>query len=86
MDQYYAIARRMVEMQKSTFDNMLGSMITFWDQAGSMLDWTVGFPEKGKRAFREWIETNKKGCENLKATVSSGYSHLIKFFENPTGK
>jgi hypothetical protein len=45
-----------------------------------MLSGALGFPEEGKKAFGQWIEMNKRGCENLKAVIDNGYSNLEKMF------
>jgi hypothetical protein len=37
-------------------------------------------PEEGRRAFKQWVDVNKKACENLKNAVDIGYSNLEKFF------
>ena len=64
---------------------MIDYAITFWNQAGSMLNWSFNQggcnPEKGKKVVREWIDTNRKGCETFKDAVNLGYSNLEKFFE-----
>ncbi len=81
MNAQFGMAKQMLEMQKSAFDNMISGTIASCDQASSMLELMVGLPEEGKKAFRQWLEMNKKGCENLKALVDNGYSSLNKFFE-----
>jgi hypothetical protein len=47
----------------------------------SFLNQAAWVPEEGKKVFREWVGTNKKGCETLKDAVNSGYSSLGKCFE-----
>jgi hypothetical protein len=84
MKQQFETVKPMLQMQKAAIDNMVGGMIMFCDHANTMLNGAVGFPEEGKKAFRQWIEMNKKGCENLKAVIDAGYSNLEKMLEPQT--
>jgi predicted nucleotidyltransferase len=31
-------------------------------------------PEEGKKALREWVDSDKKACETLKNAVNNGYT------------
>lgn len=80
-----SMGRQMIDLQKIGMEGMIDCSIIFWNQTGSMLNWFLRragwIPEEGKKVFREWIDTNRKGCETFKDAVNSGYSDLEKFFE-----
>ncbi|MEM5786224.1 MAG: hypothetical protein AAGU11_02825 [Syntrophobacteraceae bacterium] len=84
MIQQFKAAKQLIDMQKATFDGMVGSMIMFWDQTGNMVEIAIGFPEEGKKAFKQWIEMNKQACMNLKNVVDSGFVNLQKAFGTET--
>lgn len=71
-----AMAKQMIDLQRMSAEGMINNMIMFWEQTGSVLnsflDKAAWVPEEGKKTFREWIESNKKGCETLKNAVNSG--------------
>ncbi len=80
MNQQFRMAKQMIDMQRASCDGMINSMIMMWEQTGSFLDGASWFPEEGRKAIRQWIDINKKACENLKGAINSGYSSLEKFF------
>ncbi len=84
-EQSTTIAKQMIDLQRISVEGMINNMIVLWDQTGSMLnsvlDQAAWVPEEGKKAFREWIDSNKKGCESLKSAVNNGYNNLGKCFE-----
>jgi hypothetical protein len=84
-EQSSKIAKQMLDMQKVSVEGMISNTIMFWDQTGtawcSLLNQAAWVPEEGKKAFREWIDSNKKGCETLKDAVEKGYASLERFFE-----
>lgn len=88
MYEHSAMAKQMIDLQRMSFEGVINNMITFWDQTGSVfnsfLDKAVWVPEEGKKTFREWIESNKKGCETLKNAMNSGYDNLGKYLEKQT--
>ncbi|MFZ0930103.1 MAG: hypothetical protein WAN11_15970 [Syntrophobacteraceae bacterium] len=83
MDQQ-SMAKQMIDLQRTAFDNMMGNTIMFWNQAGTMmnafLDLAAWLPEDRKKALREWGEMGKTGLENFKNVVDDGYSNLTKVF------
>ncbi len=81
MSNQYAAIKTMLEMQKSAIQSMINGMIVLWDQTERMLNNTVGVPEEGKNAIRQWIEINKKGCENIKAAMDTGYANFERIFD-----
>jgi hypothetical protein len=84
-EQSAAMVKQMIDLQRIGVEGMIGSVIILWDQTGSVLNaileqapWT---PEEGKKVFRAWVDSNKKGCETLKEAVNNGYTNLAKYFE-----
>lgn len=80
MDQQRVIVKQLMDLQRASFDGMINNMIIFWDQTGAMLgsffDQAPMVPDEGRKAFREWIEGNKKGCEAFKNAVHDGFKRL----------
>lgn len=85
MYEHSAMAKQMIDMQRMSVEGMINNMIMFWDQTGSVMtsfmDKAAWIPEEGKKTFREWIESNKKGCETLKNAVNNGYNSMGKCLE-----
>ena len=79
------VAQQMIDMQRTIVEGMIGNMIIFWDQTGSIcnsfLNQAAWMPEEGKKALHGWIDGNKTGCETLKEYVINGYANLGKYFE-----
>jgi len=79
------IAKQMIDMQRAGVEGIISNAMMFWDQTGSvwnsLLNQAAWVPEEGKKAFREWIDSNKKGCETFKDAVNNGYASLEKFLE-----
>lgn len=84
MEQQTRMAKQLMDMQRVAFDGMINNMIMFWDQTGTMvgtvLEQANWVPEEGKKAFREWVDGNKKGCETFKNAVGDGFSRLESCF------
>ncbi len=80
MNPQFKMVKQMIDMQKVSCDGMISSLIMMWDQTGTVLEAAAWFPEEGRKAFRQWVDINKKACENLKSAIDNGYSILEKFF------
>lgn len=76
----FKLAKQMIDMQKASVDGMINGLTMMWDQSAAFLEGATWFPEEGRKAFKQWVDLNKKACENLKDLVNSGYSTLEKFF------
>lgn len=83
LEQQTRVAKQMIDVQRVTVEGLISNMVMFWDQTANMLnsflDQAVWLPEEGKKAFRDWIDTNKKGCENFKNAVNNGYGNIERF-------
>ena len=80
MNQQFKMAKPMIYMQRASAEGMLNSLTMMWDQTAMFLDGATWLPEEGRKAFRQWVDINKKACEDLKAVIAGGYSNLEKFF------
>lgn len=84
-EQTSSMTKQMIDLQRMSVEGLISNMIVFWEQTDSMLNsflsQSVLVPEEGKKVFREWIDSNKKGCETLKDAVNNGYNSLGKCFE-----
>lgn len=84
-EQTASMAKQMIDLQRVSVEGIMSSAVMFWDHAGnivnSFLAQAAWIPEEGKKACREWIDSNRKGCETLKDAVADGYTNLGKFFE-----
>jgi hypothetical protein len=82
MNQQTRMMKQMIDFQRMTVDGVINNMIIFWDQTGNMmnavLDQAAWLPEEAKRPLRQWVDTNKKGCESFREAVCSGYNNLEK--------
>jgi hypothetical protein len=79
MKEQFAMVKQMIDMQKASSDGMINGLIMMWEQTGTIVDGTPWLPEEGRKALREWVDMNRKACENLKSAIDSGYSGLEKF-------
>ncbi len=81
MNQQFRMTKQMIDMQKASFDGMINGLISMWDQTGGVFEGASWLPEEGRKALKQWVDINKKACENLKSAIDSGYSNLDKLFE-----
>ncbi len=81
------MAKQMIDLQKTTFDNTFNAMSMVQEQSEKMLNTflvqATWLPEEGKKAFEEWLKVCKKGCEDFKKTVDEGFKQLEGYFSEP---
>ncbi len=84
-EQTATMTKKMIDLQRVSVEGWIGNMIAFWEQTGSMLNSILNqsawIPDEGKKVVRDWIDTNKRGCETLKDAVNNGYNSLGKCLE-----
>ncbi len=84
-EQTATMTKKMIDLQRVSVESWIGNMIAFWEQTGSMLNSILNqsawIPDEGKKVVREWVDTNKRGCETLKDAVNNGYNSLGKCLE-----
>lgn len=78
------IAKQMMEFNKTAFDNTFNAMTVLQDQTEKLvfrfLEKAPWFPEEGKKAVNEWVNTYKKGREDFKKTTDESYKKLTDYF------
>jgi hypothetical protein len=80
MNQQFRMVKQMIDLQKASSDGMINSLIMIWEQTGTLIEGAALFPEEGRKALGQWVDMNKKACENLKSVIGSSYASLEKFF------
>jgi polyhydroxyalkanoate synthesis regulator phasin len=78
------IAKQIVDFNKTAFDNSFNAMSVIQDQTekmvNAMMEQTTFFPEEGKKAVKDWIETYKKGREEFKASADESFKKVEVYF------
>ena len=78
------IARRMIQFNKTTFDNTFDAMILLEKQLEELfaayLEQTPIIPVEGKKAITDWMKAYKKGREEFKRAVEGNYKKVEDFF------
>jgi hypothetical protein len=80
MNQQFRMVKQTIDLQRASSDGMINSLIMMWEQTGTLLEGAALLPEEGRKALRQWVDMNKKACENLKSAIGSSYSSLEKLF------
>jgi formyltetrahydrofolate synthetase len=74
------MAKQMIELYKTTFDNSFSAMMTLREQMERMANMYWGqmlnLPEEAKKGLNEWTKSYKKNCEEFKKVVDDGFKNL----------
>lgn len=85
MDQKQLV-RQMIEFNKTAFDNTFSAMTVLQDQSEKIvlrfLEKAPWFPDEGKKAFNEWLNTYKSEFEKFKTTADENYKKVTDYFAN----
>lgn len=88
MDQV-SMLKEMLQFNKTAFDNTYNTLEMGHEQndkmINSFLEQANWMPEESKKAIRQWLESYKKGCRNLKTTTDQGYEQVKATLEKQTG-
>ena len=80
------IAKQMIEFNKTAFDNTFSAMITLQDQTEKMvfrfLEKAPWFPEEGKKAINDWMNSYKKGRDDFRTSAEESYKKVATYFAN----
>lgn len=80
------IAKQMIEFNKTTFDSSFNAMVVLQDQAEKMvfgfLEKAAWFPEEGKKAVNDWVNSYKKGREDFKSAYDENYKKVADYLVN----
>ena len=78
------IAKQMIDMQKTTFDNTFNAMVMFQDHtekvANTLFEQANWLPEEGKRFVNQWTEMFRKGRDDVKTAMDDNFSKLLDHF------
>lgn len=77
--------KQMVQFNKTAFDNGFSAMKIAQEQGDKMLaafiEQSTWLPEEGRKAIKDWVEANKKGCDDFKAAMDENYNKIEEFVE-----
>jgi len=77
--------KQMVQFNKTACDNSFSAMKMAQEQGEKMLgaffEQSSWLPEEGKKAIKEWVDANKKGCDDFKAAIDENYKKIEEFIE-----
>ncbi|MEN6373473.1 MAG: hypothetical protein ABFD75_01665 [Smithella sp.] len=78
------IVKQMIDFSKTAFDNSFEAMAVLQDQTEKMVNAMVEqssmMPEEGKKAISDWIQSYKKGRNDLKAAADENFKKVESFF------
>ncbi len=82
------LAKQMIDLQRVSLNGMINNTLILLDQTekmlGVMMDQANWVPDEGKKALREWVDSNKRGCENFKKVVDDGFNRMESCFMGNT--
>jgi polyhydroxyalkanoate synthesis regulator phasin len=80
------IAKKIIDFNKSNFDNTFEAVNLLQDHSERMVDLFLEkatlFPEDGKKVIKEWLESFKKGRKDFKDAVDNSFKSVENYFEN----
>ena len=81
------VAKQMIAFNKTAFDNNFNAMKALHEQTERIVNrfWEKSpmFPEEGKKAIAEWMNSYKKGCDDFKNMVDDNFIKVDDFFKEP---
>lgn len=79
------IAKQMIELNKTAFDNGFNVMNMVYEQNQKMfetfLSQATWMPDAGKQTIKEWLEAYRKGCRQYKKMVDESYAKVEAYFD-----
>ncbi len=73
--------KKLINMQKVTFDNIMDATIAVWNQAegamGAFINMAFYVPEDRKRTLLQWVESGRTGLETFKNAADEAYSKVL---------
>jgi hypothetical protein len=77
------MAKQMLDLYKTSFDNSYGAMMMVQEQMGRLgaMCWgqMVNLPEEAKKDLAEWTTSCKKNCDAFKKAVDKSFQELESF-------
>lgn len=79
------IAKQMIGLQKTFFDNSFNAMVIVQDQSENMFNGFLNqFPwitKDGKKIWNETLQFSKKARDDFKNAIDEGYSRMEALYE-----
>lgn len=79
------IARQMISLHKTMFDNNFQTMKSFYDQTERMVNKLCEnspvIQEEGKKAVSDWMKTFEKGYAEFKRLADENFKKVEAYFE-----
>ena len=86
----FALARQMLDFNKTTFDNAFGAMCQLQEQSERMMNtWieqAAWIPGEGKKALVDMTAMFSKGCAEFKKAVDENFGRVEAYFEQAAKK
>ena len=80
------VAKKAVEVHKTSFDNVFEAVVTIQDQTEKMVNAFLAqasmIPPENKEALGEWVKVYKKGRDDFKHVVDDGYAKVEKYISS----
>ena len=82
------IAKQMVGLQKTAFDNSFNAMLLLQEQTertvNMFLEHTTWPTAEGKKVITDWVKTYNKGCDDFKKLVDESFKNVEAFLAEAT--
>ena len=77
-------AKQMIDLQKTTFDNLYHSMVMLHDHAEkltlTLFEQTNWIPEESSRVVTQWLEILKTGRNDYKSAMDDIFTRMDDLF------
>jgi hypothetical protein len=78
------MAKQMIEINKTTFENGFNAMVLIQEQTekmvSSFLEQAPWVPEAGRKGLNDWINACKTGRSGLKSAVDQSFKNVESCF------
>lgn len=78
------IFKQVIDFNRNAFNNTFNAWTAVQDQAArfsqALLDQAQWLPEENRNTINEWFEAYRKGRNDYKSSVDSGFNQLETFF------
>jgi hypothetical protein len=79
------MTKRMIDLQKSTFDMMLNTMGNIQEQSGratqAFFEQMAGLPQEGVKNMNHWMDSVKQSRKEFNSIIRDGYENWGNIFE-----
>ncbi len=84
------MTKRMIDLQKSTFDMMLNTMSNIQEQSGratrAYFEQMASLPQEGVKSMSQWMDSMKQTREELNSIMREGYDNWGNMVEQSIRK